>query len=592
MVETASIATAADLESLIAHGKKQAQHGQWEEALRTYDSAQKYFTGPADERRAVASRGIAYANRCLGRYDDALQTLEELLSSLAPEDRLRLNIYGDIGILHRLMSHLEGAGDAFQKQHDLATRLDAEQQICRSVGNLGVVSYQLWQCSGEETLLTTATCQLEERVSRARALKDVYRGDISKHGKIDYASTLEAVGLARLSLCLSARGDQASAVTTAQASCYLTKEIQDPSVEAISRFFYGLALRRQGQITEALHQFNLPRSCSPAVAFCKEPSKENHEFLQELLEAGANMETPDNHGYLALDYAVYNKDEKSQEIVLESIRRRLLQVNHSNVETELAQKLQEARLRKVYREIFQERMRPTLLAGKDDAVHQVRLTYAEALKTTDHASGAFDGFKFVKYADFVAFGRFPRSNDGLTQQFSPTTAPTTRQHVVFISYRWVNPDLWARYPDDNESKQYQNTIQALDAYLQENSSIDAEGLGIWIDYACINQDDKMPGIAALPMAIAQCDALISLVDDQYHDRAWCSVEVMLIHALRTSYGLQRWYEHTAQGDTGGSQSRLRPGPELMDINPETKKLREPSDMARVLFLQRQCRLLC
>ncbi|KAG7152015.1 hypothetical protein HYQ46_012157 [Verticillium longisporum] len=49
------------------------------------------------------------------------------------------------------------------------------------------------------------------------------------------------------------------------------------------------------------------------------------------------------------------------------------------------------------------------------------------------------------------------------------------------------------------------------------------------------------------MIVAQCNAVISLVDGQYYERAWCSVEVMMVQQLRRAYGLHLWYEHIATG---------------------------------------------
>lgn len=49
---------------------------------------------------------------------------------------------------------------------------------------------------------------------------------------------------------------------------------------------------------------------------------------------------------------------------------------------------------------------------------------------------------------------------------------------------------------------------------------------------------------ALPLAVTQCNALISLVDDTYYERAWCAVEVMLMLALMVSYGIHEWWEHS------------------------------------------------
>ena len=93
------------------------------------------------------------------------------------------------------------------------------------------------------------------------------------------------------------------------------------------------------------------------------------------------------------------------------------------------------------------------------------------------------------------------------------------------------------------------------------------------------------------MVIAQCNALISLVDDTYYDRAWCAVEVMMLQALRRPYGLHLWYEHDISG-VDSSMGVLRAGPNDLEIVIADKKLTfEAEDRPKVMFLERQSKLL-
>jgi hypothetical protein len=104
------------------------------------------------------------------------------------------------------------------------------------------------------------------------------------------------------------------------------------------------------------------------------------------------------------------------------------------------------------------------------------------------------------------------------------------------------------------------------------------------------------GVCALPMIIAQCDAVISLVDDKYLSRAWCTVEIMMVQMLRKSYNLHLWYEHgVTQSNTleekGGRRGVLRQGPIDMAISMAEKELTFEEDRSKVLFLERQSKLL-
>ncbi|KAF2173554.1 hypothetical protein M409DRAFT_15834 [Zasmidium cellare ATCC 36951] len=580
-------------DELMARGKQHAQEAQWELALQVYTTAMSLCSDPTLQsdtaRRHRVLKDLAYTNRCMGRYEQSLTILDELVPQLSTSDPLRLNVTGELGVLYRQLNRLEEARDAFYEQYKLATQLNELQRMCRAVGNLGMANYQLAQRDHDTGLLDLAAKQLQERVRLAQDLRDASAADPTKASKHDYYTILKAVGLSRLSICYSARGDNHRAVATALEAVQLETEgrpFSDSSVEAISRFFYGRALYRAGRQREALEQFDLPKKCSPAVAFCKEPSVEHCEYLQELLDAGAQMDTPDEHGYHALDYAVFNGNKTAQRIILKSLERNVSQNSTAeDVSERLDKRLEEARLRKHYREIFQDQMRPVLLSRKDDSLHRIRQTYASAIDSNIDFSKSFDRLKFVKYADFLTFNHFPRSNDGLTQKFNPKATNAASQHIVFISYRWVNRNPWARYPDNAENKQYHRILLAISEYLTLHPSLHPSNLGIWIDFACIDQDAPMPGISALPLIIAQCDALISLVDEQYHQRAWCSVEVMMVQALRERYGVHVWYEHVLEGGLRRGSRELKP-------EPGGKELGVERDRERVVFLERQCRLLC
>jgi len=95
------------------------------------------------------------------------------------------------------------------------------------------------------------------------------------------------------------------------------------------------------------------------------------------------------------------------------------------------------------------------------------------------------------------------------------------------------------------------------------------------------------------MLLAQCDAVISLVSEDYYTRAWCTVEVMMVQTLKASYHLHEWYEQVPgdSGDAEGSGWILRPGPMDMAISMAETKVTYEEDRAKTLFLERQARLL-
>lgn len=236
---------------------------------------------------------------------------------------------------------------AFEMQYDTARGLGLEQEMCRAIGNLGMVNYQLSHQCKDDGLLGLAIKQLAERVKNARRLK----GEIEKRSgpnvritHLDMLNTWETIGLARPSICHYARGNVQEAVRSALASLQMTENSPDTTVRAISRFFYGRALLLEGRRNEALGLFNTPGTCTPVIAFAKEPSEEHRGYLRELVGVSADMEIVDGHGHTALDHAVFNGDTETEAVVLDGLGKK----GAANI----AQRQAEARLRKGYRELF------------------------------------------------------------------------------------------------------------------------------------------------------------------------------------------------------------------------------------------------
>jgi len=91
------------------------------------------------------------------------------------------------------------------------------------------------------------------------------------------------------------------------------------------------------------------------------------------------------------------------------------------------------------------------------------------------------------------------------------------------------------------------------------------------------------------MNLAQCNAMISLIDGEYYERSWCCIEALMIKTLTKAYGIHMWYEHIINPTTG--EGYLKPGPLDMDINMAEKKVTFEGDRPKLIFLGRQTRLL-
>jgi len=609
----------------MGQGQQHAQRAEWEHALRAFNTALNLcdfienFSNATRYRHLVLGE-LGNTNRRFGRYEQAKHILEKALAELGPSLQ-RVEFSGELGVVYRHMNRLADAKRAFEIQYDTAKQLKFARAMCRAVGNLGMVNYQLSQ-QNDDALLDLAIKQLTERVQSARHIKETINiqatDSNTKARWIKDATTWETIGLSRLSLCYAAHGNTKEAITVALESLNITASSEDPTVIAMSRFFYGRALLLDGQRKEALKQFNPLEACTPAIAFCKEPSEEHGQYLRELVEAGADMDFVDQQGYTALDYAVFSGDTAIEKLVLEGLRRRL----DGDVERKLVQRQTEAKLRKGYRELFQEKLRPVLLGGGGgNGLQNLRRVYANTLATDEGKRSMFDGLKFVRYSDFSRFGKLPRSSDGLVQQyiskFDGSYQDDAAEIIIFFSYRWINKDSGVSSPDDIKNTQYRRMIRAAEEFLKLHPSVNRERLGIWVvgpkqrnihgfppvfylplsqDLACVNQEDPMPGVSALPMILAQCNAVISLVDDQYHNRAWCTVEAMMVQTLKKSYNLHLWYEHVLvqpdeNNEEGGGKWILREGPMDLKAVMAEKQLTFEEDRPKVLFLERQSKLL-
>jgi hypothetical protein len=285
--------------------------------------------------------------------------------------------------------------------------------------------------------------------------------------------------LNRLSLCYTAQRKTKEAVEAAKESQSIKILPEDPTVVAISHFFYGRALLHDGQRSAALSHLNPPQACTPAIALCKEPSEENRQYLKELVEARVEMSRIDEYGYSALDYTVFGQDLEMEAFVIKGLRSTIKQ----DADGKIAQIRTEARLRKGYRELFQDKMRPILLGGGVHALQKLRLEYASTLAAMDQSRGTtrFDTFKYLRYPDFLRAGRLPRHSDGFTKDLqSELRAGLAAEFIIFVSYRWINTINRSSLPDDEENSQYKRMVVAVNKLLDLNPQLHRDKIGIWL----------------------------------------------------------------------------------------------------------------
>lgn len=458
-------------------GQHHSDNGQWEEALRSYRDAEhicqasEWLRGSLQEYLTAGAIGKMY--RMMGRYTDACKCLERVTLG-TPQSSARVNCSGELAMVYRHMGLLSESKRAAEDQYNGAKQLGLKKFACRAIGNVGMVNYQMYleSPSKDKSLLESAIDQLNERIERARDIKDI---------------VLEAIGHSRLSLCYLEMGKFELAVQVARENYRLTSLQKDATKVGFAGAFLGRALLRAGYIAEALRYFNPTSGCSPIIALCNEISEEHRKYIVEMIGAGADLKFRDDHGYSALECAIYNGDSETARIIEQGLRDQI-QREGGNVNAEVARFIYEANLRKGYRNLFQDELRPVLLSGRKFplqqglTLHQLRQKYSSALAEDENKRNAFDGLKFVRYADFVRARRLPRSSDGYTQRLSGNISQTN-PFIIFFSYRWIAKsaqDVAHFSPDDEDRTQYKRMLQAIEHFLKLHPEINRAQLCIWI----------------------------------------------------------------------------------------------------------------
>lgn len=166
-------------ETFMSKGRAHIAHARHEFALREFNSAfgilntrtanSSFLPDMSHYQRHVhAARGET--NRRFGRYEQAKNDFQLALNVSVSSDPSpeRLSWTGELGVVYRQMGLLKKAQDAFQDQYNMAKQLQDEREMCRAIGNEGMVNYQQFLLQRELGLLDTAIAQLDKRVELAR----------------------------------------------------------------------------------------------------------------------------------------------------------------------------------------------------------------------------------------------------------------------------------------------------------------------------------------------------------------------------------------------------------------------------------------
>ncbi|KAH8052794.1 hypothetical protein JL722_9928 [Aureococcus anophagefferens] len=196
----------------------------------------------------------------------------------------------------------------------------------------------------------------------------------------------------------------------------------------------------------------------------------------------------------------------------------------------------------------------------DDALRVVRLMEALPMRVMD-------------LADFAAFGKIPRSSDGLARD------RRDGDYVVFVSHRWWGPttpdaDFHGSDGRDATRVKYGLIKRGIEAIVRKEK-LDRSRVCVWMDFACIEQDDAKTqklGVQSLIAWASRVDVLLvpvkpALADCEafdaadapaglrnYGERAWCRLECYVFLCLAEMAGVRLkcfGYGASARGCPGG-----------------------------------------
>lgn len=102
-------------------------------------------------------------------------------------------------------------------------------------------------------------------------------------------------------------------------NCLHISDKEQDDLIAYYKFFTGRSLMAAGRYADASQQFDSSPS-SLIHMFCKEPSDLHRKFIDTLIDCGVKLDCMDADGSKLLNYAISNKDERSEAVTLRSFR--------------------------------------------------------------------------------------------------------------------------------------------------------------------------------------------------------------------------------------------------------------------------------
>ena len=132
----------------------------------------------------------------------------------------------------------------------------------------------------------------------------------------------------------------------------------------------------------------------------------------------------------------------------------------------------------------------------------------------------------------ASYGAIPPFSANLT--VDAKEALQDRGVVMFVSHRWLRSA--SGEPDDDARTKFKALVAFAHYYEHFYCrQAGARNIYFWIDYACIDQDNMLPGVQSLPLYVAASNDLLVYETKDYADRAWCCAEMVLAYCFNDSW---------------------------------------------------------
>jgi hypothetical protein len=136
-----------------------------------------------------------------------------------------------------------------------------------------------------------------------------------------------------------------------------------------------------------------------------------------------------------------------------------------------------------------------------------------------------------------SLGRLAAFSEGCTEDavegINRFGAPSVE--IFMVSHRWLRPSLDDAFshPDDasnTKAKALAEFAQWRRCWVQRRHGFEPE-IFYWLDFSCFDQQDVANNLPMLPLWVACCERMLRYETDDYHDRAWCRLELLLSYTF-------------------------------------------------------------